>query len=99
MPAQPAHNSSQHGNISDTLSNLQPSFDGFILARDPNHSGQTPGNGGPVFRDQGGIAPITNTGLVQASNGDDINSNRNNQASFAPGEGPTSSGVTLELYI
>ena len=51
VPAQPAHNSSQHGNISDTLSNLQPSFDGFILARDPNHSGQTPGNGGPVFRD------------------------------------------------
>ena len=39
VPAQPAHHSSQHGNIPDTLSNLQPAFDGFIAARDPNFSG------------------------------------------------------------
>ena len=54
VPAQPAHNSSQHGNFSDTPSNIQPSFDGFILARDPKSKWSNSRERGPSFQRPGG---------------------------------------------
>ena len=90
VPDQPVHNSSQHGNIPDPMSNLQPAFDGFIAARNANFSGLARCQ---PLKNQEGLTSATSTCLDQTSIRVDSNSGNNNQASVALGVGPVSTST------